>query len=162
MLRKEGTRLLTGQPDTVGFLPLLARMVSTKAADMSMRERLRRGCILTAARVLRGAMVAAAPLLRPLYRSHQTANARARENAESIIRACRAFQAKHGRLPDSLEALVPEFLPSLPPARYDGPHFGFQYTVDSTSQRHVRGWTDTIPFGLPFYVFEEDRWGYLD
>jgi hypothetical protein len=162
MLRKEGARLLTGQPDTVGFLPLLARMVSTKPPDMSMRERLRRGCMLTAARVMRVAMVAAAPLLRPLFRSHQAANARARENAESIIRACRAFQAKHGRLPDSLEALVPEFLPSLPPARYDGPHFGFQYTVDSHIAATRAGLDDTIPFGRPFYVFEEDHWGYLD
>jgi hypothetical protein len=127
-----------------------------------MRERIRRGLILTAARVIRVATVAAAPLLRPFYRSHQEANARARKNAESIIAACQSFQAKHGRLPDSLEALVPEFLPSLPPARYDGPHFGFQYTVDSTSQRHVLSWTDLIPFGRPFYVFEEDRWGYLD
>jgi hypothetical protein len=129
---------------------------------MSMKERIRHGCILAAARVMRVAVAATAPLLRLLYRSHEAANVRARENAESIIRACRAFQAKHGGLPDSLEALVPEFLPSLPPARYDGPHFGFQYEVDSASRRHVLSWTDMIPFGRPFYVFEEDRWGYLD
>ncbi len=116
---------------------------------MSLRERLGR-VGLGALRVL----------LRPLRRAHEGAQARARKNAEALIAACRAYEAKHGRLPDSLEALVPEFLPALPPARYEGPHFGFQYTVDA--ERHVLGWTDTLPFGRPFYVFEEDRWGYLD
>lgn len=129
---------------------------------MSLRERVRDGCIHTAARVVRLAAVAAKPLLRPLFRAHQEANARARSNAEALIAACRAFQAKHGQLPETLEALVPEFLPALPPARYDGPHFGFQYEVVAGSGHHVLGWTDTIPFGRPFYVFEEDRWGYLD
>jgi hypothetical protein len=118
---------------------------------MSLRERM-----------VRLATVAARPLLRPLFRAHEKAHARARKNAEALIAACRAFEAQQGHLPESLEALVPEFLPSLPPARYNGPHFGFQYEVDAAARRHVLSWTDAIPFGRPFYVFEEDRWGYLD
>ncbi len=117
----------------------------------SLREKLHEGGL----RVLRLA-------LRPLLRAHEKANAQARRNAESLIAACRAFEAKHGRLPENLEELVPEFLPALPSARYDGPHFGFQYEVSAASGHHVLGWTDTAPFGRPFYVFEEDRWGYLD
>ncbi|WP_224242389.1 hypothetical protein [Hyalangium gracile] len=87
---------------------------------------------------------------------------RARQNAERIIAACRAFERKEGRLPEKLEELIPEFLPSLPRALYDGPHFGFTYDAASEPPRHVLGWTDRIPFGRPYYVFEEDRWGYLD
>ncbi|MCP3098855.1 hypothetical protein LZ198_08205 [Myxococcus sp. K15C18031901] len=93
-------------------------------------------------------------------RPDKKADARARQNAERIIDACRAFQARHGRLPDALTELVPDFLPELPPAKYGGPHFGFTYDVHS--ERHVLGWTDRIPFGRPYYVLEEDRWGYLD
>jgi hypothetical protein len=121
----------------------------------SLREKLRHGCRQAAVRVLRVA-------LRPLLRAHEEANAQARRNAESLIAACRAFEAKHGRLPETLGELVPAFLPALPAARYDGPHFGFQYEVSTASGHHVLGWTDTAPFGRPFYVFEEDRWGYLD
>ncbi len=124
---------------------------AAQEAGMSLRERM-----------VRLAAAAAKPLLRPLFRAHEKANASARRNAEALIAACRAFQARHGHLPESLEALVPEFLPSLPPARYDGPHFGFKYEVDVAARRHVLSWTDAIPFGRPFYVFEEDRWGYLD
>jgi len=89
---------------------------------------------------------------------------RARRNAEVLIAACRAYQAKHGRLPGSLEQLVPDFLPELPPAKFSDPLFGFTYDVSGPEEapRHVLGWTDSVPFGRPFYVFEEDRWGYLD
>ncbi|AKQ64566.1 hypothetical protein A176_001478 [Myxococcus hansupus] len=89
---------------------------------------------------------------------------RAQRNAEVLIAACRAFEAKHGTLPDSLEQLVPGFVPKLPPAKFSGPTFGFTYDVSGAKDapHHVLGWTDRIPFGRPFYVFEEDRWGYLD
>ncbi|MFP2928280.1 hypothetical protein ACLESO_24395 [Pyxidicoccus sp. 3LG] len=97
-----------------------------------------------------------------VLRPNRAGSERARKSADVLIAACRAFQAKHGRLPDTLEALVPEFLPELPRAKYDGPHFGFTYDVSTGSERHVLGWTEMIPFGRPYYVFEEDRWGYLD
>ncbi len=129
---------------------------------MALRARIRHVGRLAAERAVRVATSVAAPLLRPFIRAHEEANARARERAETLIAACRAFEAKHGRLPETLDALVPEFLPALPPARYDGPHFGFQYEVNTASRCHVLSWTDLPPFGRPFYVFEEDRWGYLD
>ena len=89
---------------------------------------------------------------------------RAQRNAEVLIAACREFAARHGKLPDALEQLVPDFLPELPPAKFSGPTFGFTYDVSGAegAPRHVLGWTDQLPFGRPFYVFEEDRWGYLD
>jgi hypothetical protein len=107
--------------------------------------------------LLGGALTAAAVLL-----PHRAASDRARKNADALIAACRAFQAKQGRLPARLEELVPDFLPELPRAKFDGPHFGFTYDVNEAATRHVLGWTEVIPFGRPFYVFEEDRWGYLD
>ncbi|NTX12383.1 hypothetical protein HUA74_02330 [Myxococcus sp. CA051A] len=95
-----------------------------------------------------------------VLRPDRAGSERAQRNAERLITACRAFQARHGQLPQTLAELVPEFLPELPPAKHGGPHFGFTYDV--SNGRHVLGWTDRIPFGRPFYVFEEDRWGYLD
>lgn len=95
-----------------------------------------------------------------VLRPDRAGSERARRNADHLITACRAFQTRHGQLPQALTELVPEFLPELPPAKYAGPHFGFTY--DAGHGRHVLGWTERIPFGRPFYVFEEDRWGYLD
>ncbi|MFP2905937.1 hypothetical protein ACLESD_12935 [Pyxidicoccus sp. 3LFB2] len=105
-----------------------------------------------------GGLLTLAVVLRP----DRAGSERARRNADVLIAACRAFQAKHGRLPGALTELVPGFLPELPRAKFDGPHFGFTYDVDAGATRHVLGWTETMPFGRPFYVFEEDRWGYLD
>ncbi|QSQ13815.1 hypothetical protein [Myxococcus landrumensis] len=95
-----------------------------------------------------------------VLRPDRAGSERAQRGAESLIAACRAFQARHGRFPEVLTELVPDFLPKLPRAKYDGPEFGFTY--DSSHGRHVLGWTELIPFGRPFYVLEEDRWGYLD
>ena len=118
--------------------------------------------LFTAARATVGGVLGSAALLVTILRPDRKGSERARKNAEQIIAAGRAFQQRHGRLPATLEELVPEFLPSVPPAKYDGPHFGFVYDVGSDSGHHVLSWTELIPFGRPFYVFEEDRWGYLD
>jgi hypothetical protein len=118
--------------------------------------------LLTATRRAAGTVAGSLLTLALIFRPHRKASERARQNAERLITACRDFQARHGRLPDSLEELVPGFLPALPPAKYDGPHFGFTYDTSEDRTRHVLGWTEVIPFGRPYYVFEEDRWGYLD
>jgi hypothetical protein len=109
-------------------------------------------------KVAGGSMVMALLVLRP----NRAGSERARKNAEQIIAACKAFHGKHGRFPRALEELVPGFLPAVPPAKYSGPHFGFTYDVGPDGQRHVLGWTEVIPFGRPYYVLEEERWGYLD
>lgn len=128
---------------------------------MSQREGALRRLLASTRRVV-GLGVGGAMTLFVVLWPNRKGSERAKENAGRIIAACRAFEAKHGRLPETLEQLVPDFLPSLPPAKFDGPHFGFQYDVSAEGQRHVLGWTEVIPFGRPFYVFEEDRWGYLD
>jgi hypothetical protein len=108
--------------------------------------------------VAAGSVVMAIVILRP----NRAGSERARKNAEQLIAACKAFHGKHGRFPEALEQLVPEFLPAVPPAKYEGPHFGFTYETGPDGKRHVLGWTEVIPFGRPYYVLEEDRWGYLD
>ena len=100
--------------------------------------------------------------LASLFWPDRKGSERARRNADTLIAACRDFQAKHGRFPGALEELIPDFLPELPRAKHDGPHFGFTYDASPDGTRHVLGWTEVIPFGRPYYVLEEDRWGHLD
>ncbi|XXF76167.1 hypothetical protein P2318_24325 [Myxococcaceae bacterium GXIMD 01537] len=119
------------------------------------------GLLSTALRRPREA-AASASLLLAMLLPDRAGSERAKRNAEALIAACREYERRHGRLPPTLEELVPGFLTELPPAKYKPPHFGFQYDVTPDPPRHVLGWTEHIPFGRPYYVFEEDRWGYLD
>ena len=45
-------------------------------------------------------------------------SATAQTHAAQVIDACRAYQARHGTLPDRLDSLVPEFLAAVPRAKY--------------------------------------------
>ena len=118
--------------------------------------------LIISAGQLASTVVAGLKMVYVVLRPDRAGSERARKNADVLIAACRAFQAKHGRFPTTLEELVPDFLPALPRAKYDGPHFGFTYEPNADSTRHVLGWTEVVPFGRPYYVLEEDRWGYLD
>src|SRR5690349_10249759 len=95
-----------------------ANLPSTKTRVLSW-------CVLAVAKTVGVAARGLAPVLQPILRRipPDPAIERTWKNAEHLIAACRAFQAKHGQLPDSLEQLVPGFLPALPPARYELPVF---------------------------------------
>ncbi len=89
-------------------------------------------------------------------------NAHARRQAGRVIAACGRFQAEHGRFPDTLERLVPGYLPAVPRAKFVlGPWSRFRYDI-MPDGRHWLEYTALPPFGRPHYVLEEGRWGYLD
>jgi hypothetical protein len=87
--------------------------------------------------------------------------ATAETNAAQVIEACRAYQARHGRLPDRLQELVPEFLPAVPPAKYTFSYGAFTY-LTSGEQSHTLMYVTLPPFGRRLYHFEEARWSQLD
>jgi len=87
-------------------------------------------------------------------------NLHARHQAERIIAACEAFARDRGTFPESLEELVPRYLRSIPLAKYALAFGRFRY--DSLDGRHSLMWVAIPPFGRPYYVLEERRWGYLD
>lgn len=63
-----------------------------------------------------------ASLLLPAYEAALSATARDIANCRmgQTIIACEKFQRRHGRLPDSLDELVPDFLPAIPADPGDG------------------------------------------
>jgi predicted membrane metal-binding protein len=79
---------------------------------------------------------------------------------QSVIAACRAYQQQHGQLPDSLEQLVPELLPQVPPARRLGLGRGFQYLKHDG--RHTLMYVVFPPFYRRFFDFEQNRESTLD
>jgi hypothetical protein len=84
----------------------------------------------------------------------------AHRNAELIIHACTQYQKSHGSFPPTLETLVPEYLSSVPRAKYSLIFGGYLYS--EWEGKHDLMWIQTPPFGRPYYMFEEARWGYLD
>jgi len=109
--------------------------------------------------VVGAAVVGIGAVVAMFIRGNAREDERVRAEATRIIDAVRAYHGERGAYPDRLEELVPTCLPELPRARYGDP-MGFTY--DASGGRHVLGWTAVAPFGRPYYVFEEDRWGYLD
>jgi hypothetical protein len=88
-------------------------------------------------------------------------NAAAHRRAEDVIVACERYHDANGRYPDALADLAPRFLPGEPRAKYVFMFGRFSYhTADAA--HHTLGYTTLPPFGRPFYVLEEARWGYLD
>ena len=90
-------------------------------------------------------------------------NRMADRRAVKLGDACIAYRAKYHRYPKNLDALVPEFIPSVPVARY-GLVGGDYFFYSSLSDDHepMLFYEAIPPFGRRFYHMESRSWGYLD
>jgi hypothetical protein len=85
----------------------------------------------------------------------------AKERADQIIVAVEAFVVHHGKYPDKLTELVPQFIPEIPAkAKWTLLDSGFRYmnALDSPSLMYVV----MPPFGRRVYHFETRQWSDLD
>ena len=81
----------------------------------------------------------------------------ARHRAEQVIAACRQYKSKNHRLPERLEELVPEFLPSVPRAKYTLWYSDFRY-FESSERTHYLFYSAFPPLSQATYSFEDGRW----
>lgn len=90
-------------------------------------------------------------------------NSMADRRAVKLGDACLAYRAKYHHYPKNLEALVPEFIPSVPVARYGllgDDRFSY---VSGQDDGEPMLWYEAVPpFGRRFYHMETRSWGYLD
>ena len=104
--------------------------------------------------------IAIPPLTLALVLANDTFERRnAKANAARIIMACEEFRAAHGKFPETLDELVPRYMPNVPPAKYCllmGEFWYWNYGSPSLL------WYVVPPYGRAIYNFEEGRWGYLD
>jgi hypothetical protein len=85
----------------------------------------------------------------------------ARANAERIISACEQYHVAHGSYPSKLEDLVPQYLESLPRAKYCIMMGEFHYW--DMGDCHFFTLAEIPPFGRWSYTFErQPHWHYLD
>ena len=82
-------------------------------------------------------------------------------HANDLVKAVEAYAARHGQFPQTLEKVVPEFIASIPLARYTlaSNEFSYRTTEDG---KHVLSWTVLPPLTRQHYTFEEKRWITLD
>ncbi len=88
-------------------------------------------------------------------------NRMADRRAIALGNACLAYRAKYQHYPQRLQELVPEFLPSVPVAKYALSGFFF-YSRPSSGGEPMLYYEELPPFGRRFYHMETGRWGYLD
>jgi hypothetical protein len=97
-----------------------------------------------------------------------TNNKLAKSRAETVVSAVKQYKAKYRRYPNALQALVPEFLPSVPLAKYSLLFNDFTYWRrvghggSETDDYATLFYVAIPPFGRPTYNFEQARWGYTD
>jgi hypothetical protein len=84
----------------------------------------------------------------------------ARGRAEIVVKACRAYELRHGRLPNELDELVPGFLPSIPRGRRLGIMGKLSY--HNWKNQHNLMYVVFPPFARRTFTFEENRWNSLD
>jgi hypothetical protein len=80
-------------------------------------------------------------------------------NAPRIIAACEEFHAANGRFPKTLDELVPQYMPSVPRAKYSLLYGEFEYF---NYGEPMLVWCVVPPFGRKIYTFDDRRWSYLD
>ncbi len=97
-----------------------------------------------------------------------TNNLIAKGRAEFVVSALKQYKAKYRHYPNTLRELTPEFLPSVPIAKYSLTFNDFRYWRRSGETEGLTADSATLyyvvlpPFGRLTYDFEKDRWNYID
>jgi len=89
-------------------------------------------------------------------------NRTARERAQALVRACEEFKAKHQHYPETLEALVPEFIPRVPSPKWVSCLSPNVFSYSSVTGQHRLEYVAIPPSGKVAYVFEQGRWRFRD
>jgi len=90
-------------------------------------------------------------------------NRMADHRAVKLGDACLSYRTKYHHYPANLEVLVPEFIPSVPVARYGlFRKDRFWYISNRDNREPMLYYQALPPFGRRFYHMESRSWGYLD
>jgi len=144
-----------------GLFSLLVATVGAGLLTVSALWAVRRGPAaygLARSRAVRAAMYLCLGITTVAVMRMHTATAE--NHAARVIEACRAYQARHGMLPDRLQQLVPDFLSAVPAAKYTLSYGQFSYSTSGGS--HTLMYVTLPPFGRRVYHFEEARWSQRD
>jgi hypothetical protein len=83
----------------------------------------------------------------------------AETNAPQIVAACEKYHADNGEFPTALDQLVPQYMRSIPRAKYCVDYGEFVYF---NYGKPMLIWYVVPPFNRRIYDFEKRRWNYVD
>lgn len=129
------------------FFVSLPRAIFFTKAPVQKRYRLRRAGIFIGAAIL-------------VFVFTTANNQLAERRAETLVAAVKSFKTKHNRYPDKLNELVPDFIESIPNAKYSLTGNSFYY--GSMPQFHFLMYAVMTPFDRRVYDFEKNEWSVLD
>ena len=86
----------------------------------------------------------------------------AETNAQRVVAACETYRAANGEFPKELEELVPQYLNSVPVAKYCLGPWGHFYYYNYDGGKPMLFWYVVPPYLRKIYDFETRSWSYLD
>jgi hypothetical protein len=87
-------------------------------------------------------------------------NRLAEHRAAELVTVIEQYKNDNGLYPDNLDALIPQYIESIPLAKYTfGFNSFFYFNIDNKPRFF---YVDFPPFGRPFYNFTTKEWDYLD
>jgi hypothetical protein len=89
-------------------------------------------------------------------------NRLAKHRAAELVTVIEQYKNDNGIYPSKLDALIPEYIESIPLAKYT---FGFNYFTYlnfDNDNKPIFYYVDFPPFGRPTYNFTSKEWDYLD
>jgi len=131
----------------ISALILCTRRIFNKVDPTVFKESLSRKILFL---FIAGASIAMIPVNAAISRSR----------AETVIAACEGYKQKNGVYPETLSALVPQFLPAVPNANLR--LFMGEFFYMSTPEHHMLLYAVVPPFGRENYSFEERQWHSID
>ena len=81
-------------------------------------------------------------------------------NAARIITACEQFHVANGKFPNTLDELVPLYMPSIPPTKYC--LYGKFVYMNGGGDSHRLLCGEAPPYFRKIYHFETRQWSYMD
>lgn len=85
----------------------------------------------------------------------------AERRADLLVSAVKQYRSKYGQFPRRLDEVAPEFIPSIPSAKFTLTYSEFTYSNLSNDNPFLY-YVVFPPFGRRIYYFRTDRWGTLD
>lgn len=84
-------------------------------------------------------------------------NILAESRSKVIINACYQYLKDNGRLPFSLEQLVPKYLTQIPNAKYIDMQKKYYYFSNQENNRYLLSWIVYPPFARKYYTFNKQN-----
>lgn len=95
-----------------------------------------------------------------VFAFNRASNEMAHQRANNVISAVKAYHQEHRAYPKRLDDLVPDYLTSIPRAKYVLGLGEFKYLYDAVLPALI--YVEYPPFGRTTYRFERGEWGYVD